>query len=608
MSAAVLCSGVAAFSSAQENADCLACHTEGIMGAVKVDAKSFRSSAHSNNTCVACHTDMSELPHPEKPAPVSCKSCHPIQTRIYAASDHGMAVGRGVTEAAACKDCHGRSHTLLKSRHPDSPVNRKNIAKTCARCHDDPKRMMKFQLSEREPFKSYSHTIHGKAFEQGKVNAAVCTDCHGSHDLHSSDSDTSRIFWKNVPDTCGRCHSNILTVYRESIHGQAARAGIKDTPVCTSCHGEHTIDSIRDTASSAWVGAITRTCSGCHASERLTTKFGLPTHRLKSYMDTYHGLASKRGDLHVANCASCHGFHDILPHTDPRSSIHSSNIAKTCGKCHPGATIQLAKGSIHGSPTEKHWSLKLAYLFYVIAIPLTIGGMLFHNGLDFLRKLLRPGEHSSHGHLEHDLRMTVNERIQHGILTITFCTLAYTGFALKYPEAWWAIPMVFAEENLRRSIHRWTALLFCILGIYHMVYLVAFRRGRSVLFDLLPRWRDVPETLQSMMHKMWIRRSAPRLSTPYNYIEKMEYWALLWGSIVMVVTGGLLVFPNITLRYFPLWVSDLATMVHFYEAVLACMAIFVWHSYWTIFDPDVYPMNWAWLTGRVNRQLKAPKS
>ncbi|MFH1723479.1 MAG: cytochrome b/b6 domain-containing protein [Elusimicrobiota bacterium] len=585
----------------QENADCMACHGEGLMGASRVRLPAFQASIHGENLCVSCHADAADLPHAEDLKPVACKSCHRIESQIYMDSDHGRAVSRGLSEAAACKDCHGHSHTLLNSRHPDSPVNRKNILATCARCHADPKRMAKFPLSERDPIDSYGHTVHGEAVAAGKSNSAVCTDCHGSHDLHGAANSASRVFWRNVPETCGRCHANVLSVYAESIHGRASKAGIKESPVCTGCHGEHTIRSPKDRSSAAWSGAVTKTCSGCHSSERLIRKFGLPVDRLKTYMDTYHGLAQQRGDLHVANCASCHGFHDILPHTDPRSSIHRSNLSKTCGKCHPGAGAQLSRGFVHAPPTERHWTLRAAYLFYLIVIPLTIGGMLLHNGLDFLKKLLRAGLPPPHGHSGDDLRMTVNERFQHIVLTAVFVILAYTGFALKYPEAWWAAPMALAAEHTRRAAHRWSALVFCLLGVYHAAYMVLTRRGRRVLGGLMPRPRDIGDTLRLTAYNAGLRRSAPRLSTPYNYIEKSEYWALAWGSVVMVVSGGILVFPDLTLKHFPMWFPELATMVHFYEAVLACLAIAVWHLYWVVFDPSVYPMNWSWITGHVKR-------
>ena len=241
-------------------------------------------------------------------------------------------------------------------------------------------------------------------------------------------------------------------------------------------------------------------------------------------------------------------------------------------------------------------------LFYLFAIPLIIGGMVLHNGLDFLRKLLRTKPSAHPAHSPGQLRMSLDERIQHLILAATFIVLAYTGFALKYPDAWWTPPSSFAGEGLRRIVHRWAALAFCLLGAYHILYLAASRRGRRVFACLWPAPRDARDVLDRLAYLAWLRPEPPALAKPNSYIEKSEYWALLWGSLVMIATGALLVFSNFTLKHFPLWVPDLATLIHFYEAVLACLAILVWHAYWTVFDPDVYPMSWAWLTGKVRRE------
>jgi hypothetical protein len=85
----------------------------------------------------------------------------------------------------------------------------------------------------------------------------------------------------------------------------------------------------------------------------------------------------------------------------------------------------------------------------------------------------------------------------------------------------------------------------------------------------------------------------------FNYAEKVEYWAFMWGTVVMTVSGFLLWFNNFTLRHFPKWVSDAATAVHYYEALLATFSILLWHFYMVIFDPLVYPMDTAWLNGKV---------
>jgi formate dehydrogenase gamma subunit len=587
-----------------DNDTCLSCHGQEGMGAPLVDAGTFQKSIHGANLCVSCHRDAGELPHAGKLAEVSCAGCHRVESQIYLNSDHGRAVSRGRKEAASCKDCHGHSHTLLNSRDPVSPVNRRNIAATCARCHADDARMADVRLAERHPMESYEHTVHGQAFKAGKINSAVCSDCHGTHDLHGSFNPASRVYKNNIPLTCGRCHQNVESVYRESIHGQALKAGIKETPVCTDCHGEHTIQSPKDASSSVWTGAVTKTCAGCHESERLVLKLGLPADRLKSYLDTYHGMAAQRGDLRVANCASCHGFHDVLPSSDPRASINKANVANTCGRCHPGAGRRIAGGFVHGPPSGKHWALAFVKSFYAFLIPLVLGFMLLHNGLDWLRKSWSGRRDTSH--VTHDaanaVRLTVNERWQHAVLAATFVLLAYSGFALKFQDAGWAQLLAPFTETTRRSIHRWAALVFTLLAVYHALYLAAARRGRQVLREMWPRPRDAAAFFRKLAYLAGLRRTLPAEDAYYDYAEKIEYWSLVWGSVVMVVTGAVLVFNDFTLKHFPLWLSDLANLVHYYEAVLACLAILIWHFYGIMFDPAVYPMNWAWLLGRRRKE------
>lgn len=461
---------------------------------------------------------------------------------------------------------------------------------TCLACHGQQDMGMRY-VNEH----LYAQSIHGK-------NA--CTSCHGHrHEVMNPRDPQSSVNRWNIPTTCGRCHPQVLTAYRESIHGQANQAGAKEAPVCTDCHGEHTIRSPRDPSSTVWRGAVTKTCSGCHGSERITLKFGLPTDRLASYLETYHGLASQRGDLRVAHCASCHGYHDVLPSSDPKSSIAKANLANTCSRCHPGAGRQLTLGSVHGSPTATHWSLAFAQRFYKICIPLVIGLMLLHNGLDLLRKMIAPSP-SARMMAENPIRLTTNERWQHAGLMVTFVLLAYSGFALKFPQAAWVKVLTPFSEVTRRLLHRWAACVFCMVGLYHVGYLVGTRRGRMLLAALFLRRLDLMAVTQHVAYTLGFRKDPPERRGFYHYTEKVEYWSLVWGSLIMVITGGLLVFINATLQYFPLWMSDLVTLVHYYEAVLACLAILVWHGYLVIFDPEVYPMNWAWLTGRVRRRTQ----
>ncbi|OGQ49619.1 MAG: hypothetical protein A3I09_00430 [Deltaproteobacteria bacterium RIFCSPLOWO2_02_FULL_47_10] len=580
---------------ALENSDCFNCHTE-------VTQAKFVKSIHGKHLCTSCHADIEDAPHSKKPGPVTCEKCHRIEQQIYLNSDHGRAVAKGIKKAASCKACHGEHHYLLDYRNPESPVSRNKINETCARCHDDLKKMEPYHLTQREPYKSYLKSIHGEAFKSGEAYAAICTDCHGSHDLHSPINPESRIYKFNVPKTCSKCHENVFNTYKMSVHAKGLYAGVRDAPVCTDCHGEHTIQTHTAPTSSTYPSSIVKTCSHCHASEKITIKYGLPPDVINTYMESYHGTAYQYGSIVAANCASCHGFHDILPSSDERSSINPANIGNTCGKCHPNAGEQLSKGSVHVRPSvNRDKIIYYVTLFYVILIILTIGGMLIHNLLDLLKKA---AAHYRKSALEGiSLRLTKGERIQHIILLICFITLVYTGFAHKYPKAFFSYPFSFPEwgPEIRKIIHRVAGTIFMLLMLYHGAWLVCTEYGRKKLAALLPCIKDIKNAIGLITYNLGMREERPKFDR-YSYIEKAEYWALIWGSFIMIITGLVLMFENVSLQYLPKWLIDVMLVIHFFEALLASLAIVVWHFYWVIFDPHTYPMNWSWITGKVRKK------
>ena len=191
-----------------------------------------------------------------------------------------------------------------------------------------------------------------------------------------------------------------------------------------------------------------------------------------------------------------------------------------------------------------------------------------------------------------------NERLQHVGLILAFVSLAYTGFTLKFPHAWWAAPFI-GHFDWRRVSHRGAAILFVLLAGYHLWFMWCTKRGRKELNALLPRRVDLIQPFQMLAYYLGWRRERP-LFAKYSYVEKAEYWALVWGSIVMTLTGAFMTWQNWALRLFPKWWFDVATAMHYYEAILACSAIFIWHGYFAMYDPDEYPMKWTWITGQAS--------
>jgi len=198
------------------------------------------------------------------------------------------------------------------------------------------------------------------------------------------------------------------------------------------------------------------------------------------------------------------------------------------------------------------------------------------------------------------LRMTLNERIQHLNLFINFTILVITGFTLKFPDAFWAASISDIEMGMtyRGLLHRLSGVLVLTLGGYHILYLLSTERGRSILKDMIPQLKDAKDLWETLKNNFFINRPAKKLKmTRFNFREKLEYLGLIWGTIVMTVTGFILWFKTEWLLYFPMWTYDVARAIHFYEAILATLTIMVWHLYSVVFNPDIYPMSWAWITG-----------
>jgi cytochrome b subunit of formate dehydrogenase len=587
---------------------CLACHSDPTLTtdagdkkvSLYVDPDKAKQSVHGQMfACVDCHKDVKSSPHENTPAKVTCAQCHADAQAEYQHSFHATAKKPDGSAPATCVDCHGDAHGILPANDPKSPIYHSNIPATCGTCHGQ-KFLMESTGNSAQPFVSYQESVHGRAVENGSQSAAVCTDCHGAHDILPANDAKSLINKFNVPQTCGKCHAQIQSVYLQSIHGQAIARGNEQAPVCTDCHGIHTIKAPSDPKSSVSDQNLSRdTCARCHQGVRLTQEFGVVGNRVSTYNDSYHGLASQGGSVVVANCSSCHGSHNILPSSDPRSTINPANLDATCGRCHKGVTRKFTLNKVHVD-VESGQSLDLGTtavrwvrLFYIPLIVLVIGGMFLHNAIIWRAKLIARRQAEKHW----VVRMTRNQRWQHLILLASFFVLVATGFALKYPDSWFAA-LLGLGERWRSIIHRVAGVLLIGDGVYHVLYIALTNDGRRLIRDLLPTVKDATDAWETMLYYLRLRPEKPKFGR-FNYAEKAEYWALVWGTALMGLTGTMLWAKVQVGNLLARWWLDAATAVHFYEAILATLAILVWHLYQVIFDPDVYPMNSAWKDGKM---------
>ncbi len=596
---------------AQEDRVCLDCHQDADSD-MFFDTEALARSVHSDQACIDCHEDLAGTKEEHgKVKRVDCSGCHEDEVTEYRASEHGQATAHGVKEAASCADCHGKPHAILPAGNTNAPTHYRNIPAMCEACHAKPEVMALYKPRKEYLALDYSNSVHGVILESKGKHAAVCTDCHGVHTIQRGSRTNSGMFWQNIPATCGSCHKKEAEAFATSVHGKAVAAGLRDAPVCTDCHGEHDISGIKNSKSSVSPAHIPETCGQCHGSARIASRYTIQSGVLDTYMQSFHGLAAQIGGVAAANCASCHGYHDILPSSDPGSSINPTNLPTTCGKCHQGIGTRLARGElrIHQAPgagTDKAMVVNLVARIYIALIILIVGGMVLFTGVDYVAKM-KVHMKRVRAHPRSEMRLPTFLRAQHTLLVITFGLLAYTGFVHKFPESFWSWPFRALPDGSywRGMTHRVAGWAFTALFIVHFILLVGSTRGRQYLRHLQPGWGDATDAWYLLRRNLGWGGPGPQVRH-YNFAEKAEYWALVWGSVVMIITGVMLIFTTAVLRFLPAVWLEVAQVAHYYEAVLATLAIVVWHLYWVMFDPNEYPMNTAWMIGHKKPPHEEP--
>jgi formate dehydrogenase gamma subunit len=596
---------------AQEGAPCLTCHADESFfqgnadsAALVVGERAFAGSVHgaAGIPCGMCHQGVTGFPHPTDVPPLGCDACHGDVGALYAKSLHGYAMARGNPRAPSCVSCHG-VHDVLASTNPESPTHKVRLPATCARCHGAAGLLTDQIVKLPQSFTDYAESVHGLGTGRGIAAAASCADCHGVHEMLGAADPASRINPRNVAATCGQCHPDIQLQYDGSIHGRALTVGVTDSPTCTDCHGEHHILSPRNPGAKTYAARLaTETCGICHDDPLIIAKYNLAGGAVGSYLDSYHGWAARREYVRAATCISCHTAHRVLPASDSTASISAANVVATCRQCHERADIRFAasytheKASITANPINR--AIRAVYLGLIVVL---IGGMVLHNLIImnyFMMKRRKEQEHS-----EMMLRFDRPQIIQHLVLTGTFVVLVITGFALRFPDAWWARWLAGAglTEPMRLNLHRISAVGLVLVGVSHAWYVLLTRRGKKEFRAMLPSWSDVRDLFQNLKYYTWRSDRKARFGR-YDYSQKAEYWALIWGTVVMILTGLILWFPVEAARFLPGALIPAAQTIHYYEAWLATLAILVWHFFFVIFHPEEYPMSWTWLTGRISKK------
>lgn len=338
-----------------DNAACLACHGQtGQVGtlpnttpySVTILKELYGVSVHAAVDCAKCHTGLKDLP-PHR----DLKALKISDERDYA-----------ISYKETCKECHAKQYAELQ----DSMHTRFMV-------------------------------------EQGNLNAPVCNDCHNPHTETKSKDAQGNLLPQaraDIAKTCAKCHDAIFKAYSESVHGKGVlSANNPDVPTCTDCHGVHTIVDAR---SAAYRNSSIELCAKCHTNEKLMSKYKLSTAVMNTYVADFHGttvtLFERQTPDQPTNkpvCYDCHGVHSIMRASDPEKGLQvRSNLLKTCQRCHPEASTNFdASWLSHYIPSPTKYPLVYyVNLFYVILIPVVLGGMALIISTDVYRRIRTRGK------------------------------------------------------------------------------------------------------------------------------------------------------------------------------------------------------------------------
>lgn len=520
----------------------------------------------------------------------SCQSCHTEET-------YGKRFAHSVHGNNSCTSCHTDIKNL--TRHVSG--SERPAAVNCAACH-------------RDIAAKYRRDVHAV-----KQNFA-CQDCHGEiHGLRKPGKD----FKTAVTENCSRCHSPEDYVLLG--HGRALAKGNQDAATCSDCHGLHNIPAYnftleRDVATAR--EAYTRRCRACHADTKMAKRNGFSTKTVLNFDETYHGKVLDIGyPQRVAGCADCHGGHNNLSKSDPRSSLHQDNLYEACKTCHKGIHKRFVSFNPHPDP-EDHKKQTALYWTNVFMIALLAGTFCFfwvHSLLWWRRVFVDTCRRKKAGFIEHRLapecrddyqvqRFSVTERIMHVLLVISFFVLVMTGFPLKYHETAWAKVLVNLWGGAYRAgiFHRVAALVLCGLFVYMLWLSIKFlfpkgnyRGWFGRLFgpdSLFPNLKDLQD-IRGMFLWFFHRGEMPRLDR-WTYWEKFDFLAVFWGMTAIGGSGFMLWFPEAFSYILPGWVINLAAVVHSEEAFLAAVFIFTVHFFNNHLVPNKFPLEPNIFTGR----------
>lgn len=614
----------------------------------------------SEVTCVSCHSPhfkhekSSYSPADWKIHIIeSCRDCHEQEVEIYDRSVHFSEVKKGNVEAPTCSDCHAK-HRVLSPRNPESKVSVAKLDMVCTFCHEGYEKSIHRLEHKDDPRLEtcvVCHTGHSTDMVADSKSSIfemnlsqVCLKCHveslitGENDAHGGihRNQIQRMEWGEVancglchnyhfraPDhlserglekSCAECHSKQQQEYERSSHYIAWAKGHEEAPTCMTCHGQRIIQK----PSEYFTGkSVIELCGSCHSNREVILKFQLNPDVVKGYNTSYHGQMYQLGyqGEEFATCVSCHDNHSILPSDNPASTISQAHIIETCGQCHESVNINFVKYLQHYSPMVQEENPVLTFI-HTFMIWL-LGSVLFifggHTILWLTRliiKRVREGPIKKPPKTKYRVRrFTRFERSLHFSLILSFLTLAFTGLPLKYSHTeianWIANNVVgFGTAALLHRIAAFLLITIFVIHISSLLYKKFIKKKKGIFHgpdSLMPNAQDFRDFFAHLAYFIGAKKNAPEFGR-WTYWEKLDYFAVFWGMVIIGASGLTLWFPETFTRIVPGWLINAAHIIHSEEALLATAFIFTVHFFNTHLRPGAFPMDEVIFTGRMTEE------
>jgi len=495
----------------------------------------------------------------------------------------------------------------------------------------------------------FGKSVHGQ-------NGVSCKDCHqgyamGPHDgevkLEPADQAVVDVLAKaswgegekaekltspRALLACQNCHDVAAGAYQKSVHARFLAGGAKVAgATCLSCHGSvhalpRKLEAYAPTAAArvavpADRRELQKACEKCHGNEEYSKAAGLNPEVKSAYHDSIHGRLVRVGNAVAPTCVSCHaadakagGTHAIVAKAEAASMVSSQNRKEACARCHEGATDNFASLIAHKQIQETGHHI-VPHVTHVAFSYLTTGTLLFfafHVLIDFIYELRQRLAAKSHGHsadaLKSVVRFDIHQRAQHWFMLSGVIILGLTGWPLRgagdaqAAEYSRAFMKVFGGAEGAALWHRIGAVLIIISSAYHLFYLTFLASKRRLPFTMVPVPKDAIDMRDNILFMLGLKKERPKFDR-YMYLEKFDYWAVFWGIIMMVGTGFVFWFPVFFAKYAPAWLITATQIIHGEEATLAITFLFVVHFYNVHLKPSIFPMNWAWINGRISVEM-----